>query len=387
VKRLLAELSLIVGLVGIPLLGVIVAGKPLAQYLEFPPVTQYVEHAGFSRQVFFALSLFVCLVLAPFVIRILAALTRREGKGTGYFSQWLKQVGRSRVEKSCLSPSISFPWWGWLGAGLLAIAWILAWSRFPWFETWQGFTFSPIWLGYIIVINAWTFRRTGHCLMLDRPKYFLWLFPLSAGFWWYFEYLNRFVQNWHYVGIDSFSPLEYFIYATLPFSTVLPAVLSTKEWLESFPRATLPLRDFWPVRIRHWRLAAVLSFVAGGAGLAGLGIWPDVLFPAVWMSPILIMASLQILFDGRSLFSGLQHGDWRSVWVPALSGLCCGLLWELWNSRSLAHWQYTVPYVQRFSLFEMPLLGYAGYLPFGVECAIIAELFLGRWNPVKRAIQ
>ena len=398
---MLSKLSLVIlFVVGLPLLGVIVAGDPISRYLEFPPVTQYVDHLGFSRHVFFALSLFVCLVIAPFLIKIIltqptpappgrglgpwAAPTRREGtsrRGTGNFSQPAGSLLASNTEKSSLSPSILLPWWGWLGAVVLAIAWILAWSRFPWFETWQGFTFSPIWLGYIIVINAWTFRRTGHCLMLDRPKYFLWLFPLSAGFWWYFEYLNRFVQNWHYVGIDSFSPLEYFIYATLPFSTVLPAVLSTKEWLESFPRVTLPLRDFWPVRIRHWRLAAVLSFVVGGAGLAGLGIWPDVLFPAVWMSPILIMASLQILFDGRSLFSGLQRGDWRSVWVPALSGLCCGLLWELWNSRSLAHWQYTVPYVQRFSLFEMPLLGYAGYLPFGVECAIIAELFLGRRKP------
>jgi hypothetical protein len=355
-KILLSKLSLVIFLlVGLPLLGVIVAGHPISRYLEFPPVTQYVEHLGFSRRVFFALSLFVCLVIAPFIIKIITARTSR-----------------------AMSVRQRFPWWGYVGIVLLSASWTLAWSRFPWFETWQGFTFSPIWLGYIIVINAWTFRRTGHCLMLDRPKYFLWLFPLSAGFWWYFEYLNRFVQNWHYVGIDSFSPLEYFIYATLPFSTVLPAVLSTKEWLESFPRVTLPMRDLLPVRIRHWRLAAVLSFGVGGAGLAGLGVWPDVLFPAVWMSPILIMASLQVLFDGRSLFSGLQQGDWRSVWVPALSGLCCGLLWELWNSRSLAHWQYTVPYVQRFSLFEMPLLGYAGYLPFGVECAIIAELFLGR---------
>ena len=348
---------MILFLVGLPLLGMIVGGKPFAQYLEFPPLTRYVEHPGFSLPIFFAQSLFVCLVIAPFIIKII--LTRTP-----------------------TTPPVKqrFPWWGYAGVVMLSAAWVLAWSRFPWFETWQGFTFSPIWLGYIIVINAWTFRRTGHCLMLDRPNYFLWLFLLSAGFWWYFEYLNRFVQNWHYVGIDTFGPFEYFIYATLPFSTVLPAVLCTKEWLESFPQVTLPLRDFWPVRIRRWRLAAILSLVVGGAGLAGLGVWPNALYPAVWMSPILIMASLQVLFDGRSLFAKLQHGDWRSVWVPALAGLCCGLLWELWNSKSLAHWQYTVPYVQRFSLFEMPLLGYAGYLPFGIECALIAELFLGRRN-------
>ena len=342
-------------LVGLPLLGIILAGYPITRYLEFPPVTRYVEHRAFSWPVFFALCVFVCFVTAPFIIRVILARTPSEAP----------PVRRH------------FPWWGSLGLLLLSASWTLAWSRFPWFASWQGFTFSPIWVGYILVINAWTYRRTGHCLMLDRPKYFLWLFPLSAGFWWYFEYLNRFVQNWHYVGIDSFSSLEYFIYATLPFSTVLPAVLSTKEWLESFRHFTLPLRDLWPVRIRHWRIVAILAFILGGAGLVGLGIWANVLFPALWMSPILIMASLQVLFGRRSLFSGLQHGDWRSVWVLALAGLCCGLLWELWNWKSLAHWQYAVPYVQQFSLFEMPLLGYAGYLPFGVECGLIADLFLG----------
>jgi hypothetical protein len=30
--------------------------------------------------------------------------------------------------------------------------------------------------------------------------------------------------------------------------------------------------------------------------------------------------------------------------------------------------------VQRFSIFEMPLLGYAGYIPFGIECALVMDL-------------
>ena len=49
----------------------------------------------------------------------------------------------------------------------------------------------------------------------------------------------------------------------------------------------------------------------------------------------------------------------------------------MWNFRSFAHWEYTVPYVQRFHLFEMPLMGYAGYLPFGLECLAAASLLPG----------
>ncbi len=343
-------------LVGLPLLGVLLAGYPISRYQEFPPVTRYITHEGFSWPVFFALVLFVSLVTGPFIFRII----------------------RTRTPSETPPVRQAFPWWGYFGFVLLSVAWVFAWSRFTWFKDWQGFTFSPIWLGYILAINAWTLRRTGHCLMLDRPTYFLWLFPLSAAFWWYFEYLNRFVQNWHYVGIAEFSPLEYFIYATLPFATVLPAVLSTSQWLAGFPRLTVPLQNLWRVHIRNWKAAAVLALTVGAAGLAALGVRPNALFPLLWMAPLLVLASLQVLLGGASRFANLKQGDWRAVWVPALAGLACGVLWELWNSKSLAHWQYAVPYVQHFSLFEMPALGYAGYLPFGLECAVLADLFLGR---------
>lgn len=60
----------------------------------------------------------------------------------------------------------------------------------------------------------------------------------------------------------------------------------------------------------------------------------------------------------------------------ALGTLVNGFFWEVWNYGS-AHpaspitnpnyWMYDVPYVNVIHLFaEMPLLGYFGYLPFGV---------------------
>jgi len=355
-RRTLKFFLLLAVLVILPLLGVTLAGKPLAQYLEFPPLTRYVEHPDFSWPVFLVLAMLVGAITGPFIARIIIPP---------------KPVRSSSVE---LHP---FPWWGYLGIGALAIAWVLAWTRFPWFQPLQPFTFSPLWFGYIIIINALTFRRTGHCMMLDRPAYFLALFPLSAVFWWYFEYLNRFVQNWYYMGISEFSPVEYALYATLPFSTVLPAVLGTKEWLESFTRLTAPLRNLWPLQIRHPSRFSWFALLLGGAGLSGLGVWPDYMFAFLWIAPLLVMIAFQVLFDRKTPFSDVQHGDWRSIWLPALAGLICGLLWELWNSQSLAHWEYRVPYTHRFSIFEMPLLGYAGYLPFGLECSVIADLFMG----------
>ena len=62
--------------------------------------------------------------------------------------------------------------------------------------------------------------------------------------------------------------------------------------------------------------------------------------------------------------------------LPPLAALVCGFFWEMWNFYSLARWTYSIPYVQRFHLFEMPILGYGGYLPFGLECLVVGTLVI-----------
>jgi hypothetical protein len=57
-----------------------------------------------------------------------------------------------------------------------------------------------------------------------------------------------------------------------------------------------------------------------------------------------------------------------------LAAVICGFFWEMWNSFSLAQWRYSIPFVHRFEIFAMPLLGYAGYLPFGLECAAVRDV-------------
>jgi len=262
-------------------------------------------------------------------------------------------------------------------------AWILAWTRFPWFAGLQMFTFTPLWLAYVVVVNALTYRRGGRCMLVDRPAHLLRLFVFSAVFWWFFEYLNRFVQNWHYVGIGALPPWKYFVFATLPFSTVLPAVLSTAEWLATFPRLTEGLADGPRLAPSRPRLASAVALVLAGAGLAGIGVFPDLLFPLLWVSPLAILVALQSLSGGETVLTDVTRGDWRQVVRLALAALVCGVFWELWNYHSLAKWVYTVPYVNRFKVFEMPVLGYAGYLPFGLECAIIAGL-VERWATRRR---
>jgi hypothetical protein len=282
-------------------------------------------------------------------------------------------------------PARSFPWWGAL-AGFLGLAtWAVAWCPLEPLAGIRRFTFSPLWLAYIVFVNALTYRQTGQCMMTHRPRTFLLLFPVSAVFWWYFEYLNRFAQNWYYVGISDMSPAQYAVFATLPFSTVLPAVLGTYEHLVascpfSMPRGSAPVGTPLENRPpRTHRLLAAGGLLIFAAGLALIGLWPDYLFPLLWVSPLAVVFCLQKLF-GTDTFVDSTPAPIRTLAQLALAALICGFFWEMWNSLSLAKWRYAVPFVNRFHLFEMPGLGYAGYLPFGLECAAIAHLCVG-WSP------
>jgi hypothetical protein len=340
-------------LLGLPMLGVILAGYPPAKYLEFPPHTKYVSHAPFSWIAFTCYALIVLLATLPLIFRAIKTKVSVEPNN---------------------SPSYPFPWWGWFGLLSGICFWIMAWTRFPWFNRFQPHTFFPLWLSYILVINALNQRKKGACMMIRRPGFFLLLFPVSAMFWWFFEYLNRFVQNWYYVGAN-YDPLEYFLWASLSFSTVLPAVLGTRDLLCNIPLIKEGFTGFFQWKIVYPKLLASCTIIISGAGLAGIGVWPGFFSSLLWLSPLFIVVSLQTLIKERHVFSDITHGNWSVVVSYAIAALICGLFWEMWNFYSLAKWEYSVPFVHRFKIFEMPLIGYAGYIPFGVECALIGGIF------------
>ena len=353
-RQMLGKLLLLAGiLVGPPLLGVFLAGHPVDRYLEFPPQTRYVRHAPFSWIAFVCYGLLILAAVLPLALRAARIRIRPETNP---------------------APRRPFPGWGWgcLATGLLF--WVLAWNRFGWFKALQPHTFTPLWLSFILVVNALSVKRKGSCLVTDRREYFWLLFPLSAVFWWFFEYLNRFVQNWQYAGV-SYGPGEYLLYATLSFSTVLPAVMSVREVLLTCPRLQQGFKTYIPINVFRSRKTAGFLLVLGGAGLGLTGIWPNHLFSLLWLAPLMVLVSLLAPAGKSPLLTELETGDWRSIVSSALAALICGWFWEMWNFYSLAKWQYNIPHVDRFRICEMPLLGYAGYLPFGLQCTVISELF------------
>jgi hypothetical protein len=75
------------------------------------------------------------------------------------------------------------------------------------------------------------------------------------------------------------------------------------------------------------------------------------------------------------------------VITPAIAAVICGFFWELWNIGSLAKWEYAIPYVHCCKLFEMPLLGYLGYLPFGLESIVTGHIIIGETTVVSEDLR
>ena len=336
----------------LPLLGIVFAGHHILPYLAFPPKPVITSHAPYSMVVFILICVFVAATVLPFVKKAWAYTHSADSKKGG-----------------------RFPWWGYGSFLGLACFWILAWSRFDWFSDFQAHTFFPLWFCLIVCINALTYRRTNQCPLTNSAFKFICLFFVSAVFWWMFEYLNRFVGNWHY-SESQYSAGKYFMLATLSFSTVLPAVESVKAYLltvDRFKHSFKGMKKFKQIRSRP--LAAFLLLVSS-AFLVLIGAFPDPFFFLIWICPFFIFMGCRILFKFSHCFREVENGDYTLVVAYATSALICGFFWEMFNFYSLARWQYTIPYVQVLHLFEMPVLGYAGYLPFGLECAVIIDLVM-----------
>jgi hypothetical protein len=343
-------------ILSMPLVGIFLSGRPVEFFISFPPLTIYTVHHPFSRMVFL-----LYLALSVGIITLIAVVARHKPTD-------LKPVSSEKKWK--------LPWWGWIALAVLTLSWFLAWTRFSWFEPFQRLTFIPLWFSYIMLINGLCARRTGTCPILDAPIFFIGLFPLSALFWWFFEYLNQFVQNWFYTGVD-YGPLAYSLHASISFSTVLPAVYSTRTWISAHKGFKSRFHGLPPIKSIPSKLVSRLVLLFSCAGLVGVNIWPEELFALIWLAPLLILVSLKNIVGQSTLFSAMAHGDWRPAISAAMAALLCGFFWEMWNYHSLAKWIYSIPYVDWCKIFEMPILGYMGYLPFGLLCIEVTELLKG----------
>jgi hypothetical protein len=270
-----------------------------------------------------------------------------------------------------------FPPHGLIGLFLVAVFWALDWGL-PGLRT--QWAFFPLWLGYCLTVDGLVLMRTGTSLLARGRWRFAGLFAASAPVWWLFELANARLQNWTYLGAEHFSALAFWFWATLSFTTVIPAVLGSAELMRSFLPPMLP----GPV-IRPTPAVTLGSFAAGWFMLALMLTWPKVLFPFLWISIFLILEPINIWLGNRSLIEWSAVGRWQPIFALWLGVLQTAFFWEMWNYLSFPKWIYHVSWGGGLHIFEMPLLGYGGYLPFALELFAMYHLIAGGFGSKRTA--
>jgi len=265
-----------------------------------------------------------------------------------------------------------FPTHGWLGLGLVIVFWILNWTLTGPRTNWG---FFPLWLGYCLSMDGLVAWRTGTSLLTRSPRKYVALFLISAPGWWIFELFNLRTQNWVYIGAEIFTPLQYVFWTTVSFTTVIPAVFGTTELFASFDFVKR-LTKRGPV-IDTDKRTTVSFFVLGWVMLALMLLYPKIFFPFIWFSIYFILEPINVWLGNRSLAQWTAKGDWRPVIALWLGILMTAFFWEMWNYCSYPKWIYHVAWGNWLHIFEMPLLGYGGYLPFALELYAIYHLVVG----------
>ena len=242
----------------------------------------------------------------------------------------------------------------WLAAAAAGtgLCWWWLWTQRGY---WNPLVFAALWTCATVVLRTLSAQPP---FPLRRQ---LMLMAVSAPLWWWFEFVNEFVQNWRYHGTERYSWVEYQVFATIAFSTVVPALdaawTAASRWLPAN-------RERTPGSASLTRASALWVIAAGCAAQAAVFLWPKSTYAFVWIAPFLLLDGVVSLRGGASLLQLMRQGAWRVPWAVALGGLACGFCWELWNYHAMPKWTYDVPLVSFWHLFEMPLLGYGGYIPF-----------------------
>ena len=266
---------------------------------------------------------------------------------------------------------IKFPVYGWLGLAFIAMFWYLNWFLNGLRTQWG---FFPMWLGYCLAVDGLVYKRKGTSLIKRSIKDFILLFIISAPAWWLFEFLNGFTKNWYYDGRQYFTGLQYFLLASLSFSTVMPAVFGTAELAGTF-KLILNLKK--RKAAGQNKSAALKMLAAGMAMLSLVIIFPEYFYYLIWIALYLIIEPVNLSLKNKTLIEFTRQGDWRPLAALSTGTLICGFFWEMWNYYSYPKWIYHLPFLNSLHVFQMPLPGFIGYIPFSFELYAIYHLAAG----------
>jgi len=258
-------------------------------------------------------------------------------------------------------------------AAVLVAAVLLRLYDIPPFPTWF---YVVAWYPTLVILDQTVVLLGGESL-LARPGALTAMLWWSAMIWFLFEAINFRLEDWYYVFLPA-NRLARWVGITVSLATVVPAVLLPERLLERLGVWRELRGRPVPLRPEHLRIALWV----GGATLALVLALPRYLYPLTWGAVWLIAEPLLYARDpGRSLFADIARGAWGRVARLMAAGLFAGALWESFNGLARGRWIYTVPFLEHWKVFEMPLVGFLGFPFFALEVWSLYHLLATRTTP------
>lgn len=227
-------------------------------------------------------------------------------------------------------------------------------------------TTPACWWGYILILDAVIHKIRGKSLIRNNFRLFFYQLIFSLVFWCVFEVNNLHLRNWKYVDLPP-NPLETFLGMALSFATIMPGLFYTAEVIDIagiFKKIKVPPLEVSPrlsyISILFGMVCLVLPMMLPAEKAAYL-------FILIWLGWIFFLDPINYYSGTYSILGDLSRGEGSRIAALFTSGIICGLLWELWNFWAGSKWVYTAPFNSGIKIFEMPVVGFLGFLPFAVE--------------------
>jgi len=247
----------------------------------------------------------------------------------------------------------------YIGIAILAVASALLGLGLPFMRVWF---YCFAWWSFLIFMDGLNIRTWGTSPLRESGSGFLAAAFFSVPTWLIFELLNLRLKNWSYHGLPG-SLAERWPGYFIAFATVIPALQELAAFFRGFFKSEkLSVRPL-PVTPSLLRI----SLFTGIVFLALSAAWPRIFFPLVWLGFIFLIEPINYRHQTASFLADLGRGRAERLASWALAGLAAGFVWELFNFWAGSHWEYSIPYLNFWKVFQMPLFGYGGFLPFALE--------------------
>lgn len=337
-----------------------------------------------------------------------------------YLFPWLfgfKKIQRISKENTFKVP---FPKWFWCGWLFFIGVTTVMWGHLPAPRVITHYGSTIFYWSFLLIIDGLVYKRKGGSSLISRNVKLIFGLALSSGIGWLiYAYLNFFLdENWWYPYGNLITGTEFYTYLLLASSALTPLIVVSYELFLTLPVLGNRFRNGPKVSFSTTVKVVLLLFSL--ALNFFIGVFPHQLFFFVWLGPLLTLSIVMVMLKIWTPFRSIaKKGNWTPVLLICLAAMFQGTLWEGYNYLSAKHeenvivkttrvkaqprefiafvdgkriiihpdsisyevrdtvvypimthrpdyWVYNVPYVNRFFVFEMPVLGLFGYLPYGL---------------------